>query len=462
MAALFGARSASTSQLAGQPGPSAETPLLGVSGTTLKGQVSAVLQPMNRRGCSNGGPADGRREGREARSAHAALPKPPLPTSKPKPKPKAKPKAAAKADEAAEAGRRRRSLEPLGSFGGVVPVPAGWGRNPPELRRIAEDGAQKRLRIHHHRPPGGGPPRGIVVLAPGSMGGMGPGQTPATWGKFNPQIRSVFSLLARQLAADGIAFAHLHWRSCPTRKGAPPGTLKSAKTLREGARDVALAARFLRRTYGPDPPLVLVGFSFGCAAVLAAAATALDGGSGGGRSALGPLAGVVTIAGGLRVGVGGPKDVEAIGDRLVGGMSRSKPREYGGRESFGCVRALARARVPLLLAHGLADVTVDPEASAAIFRMAKGPKALLWLRGADHHSRARFDVLNRCLAEWVAALLRTPPSMRESEGAATRGTAATLPGAGEVIETEGEEGEADEGEEDEGEEDEGDERDDRA
>ena len=50
------------------------------------------------------------------------------------------------------------------------------------------------------------------------------------------------------------------------------------------------------------------------------------------------------------------------------------------------------------MVHGLADVTVDPRASAAIFESAPGPKAALWLRGADHHMRARFD-------ELVAAVL---------------------------------------------------------
>eukprot|EP00966_Prymnesium_polylepis_P166926 3858724-Prymnesium_polylepis.1 len=93
----------------------------------------------------------------------------------------------------------------------------------------------------HYYPPGGDEARGLVVLAPGSRGGMGPGQVACgkgtTIGKFDPSIRCVYPLLAQRLASLGFAIAHLNWRLCPTRKGAPPGTLKSPTSLMLGAAD---------------------------------------------------------------------------------------------------------------------------------------------------------------------------------------------------------------------------------
>ena len=81
-----------------------------------------------------------------------------------------------------------------------------------------------------------------------------------------------------------------------------------------------------------------------------------------------------------------------------------------GCDSAACARALAAAGVPLLLTHGLADVTVDPRASHAIFDLSPGPlKAALWLRGADHHCRARLDTLLAFLCGTIPALLRSPP-----------------------------------------------------
>ena len=105
------------------------------------------------------------------------------------------------------------------------------------LEILGRDGAP--LSIHHYHRGVATPPQGLVVLAPGSRGGMGPGQTPATIGKFYPATRSVYTALARQLAARRVAVCHLTWRSNPTRPGAPRGTLKAPQTLLDGATDIA-------------------------------------------------------------------------------------------------------------------------------------------------------------------------------------------------------------------------------
>ena len=257
------------------------------------------------------------------------------------------------------------------------------------------------LRIHHYRPEGGRP-RGLVLLVPGSRGGMGPGQKQETRGFFSPTIRSTYGALAPRLAAEHrFAVCHFTWRKPPTRAGQGRGTLKDPNTLREGVEDIGVAARFLRSLYGDDAPLVLVGFSFGGPSSMAAAKASLTGP--GGRHALGPLAGVVTLGTGLRTAHGG--SLVKLGKSLRGGASRSEPHDYGGLDSEACVDAYAAAGLPLLMAHGLADTTVDPRASQAIYGRAAGPKGAVWLSGTDHQMESRSDDLLGLLLEWVPALL---------------------------------------------------------
>ena len=245
------------------------------------------------------------------------------------------------------------------------------------------------LRVMYYCADEGVKARGLVVLAPGSRGGMGPGQEhrgPSnTIGQFNPRIGCIYPTVARELASQGYAVVHLTWRLNPTRKGAPPGTLKSPAQLRLGVADIALAARYLRAQNGKRGatlPLVLVGFSFGGPSTMAAAALAVldDGGvaaTAAGASGLAPLAGVVTIGCGMRVDHGGSAAFKAIGNALVGGASRARPHDYGGLDSESCVDTYAAAGLPFAMIHGLADVTVDPKASATIFARARGPKAFL-------------------------------------------------------------------------------------
>ena len=255
------------------------------------------------------------------------------------------------------------------------------------------------LRIHHYRPEGGRP-RGLVLLAPGSRGGMGPGQKQETRGFFSPTIRSTYGALAPVLASEHrFAVCHFTWRKPPTRAGQGRGTLKDPNTLREGVEDIGVAARFLRSLYGDELPLVLVGFSFGGPSSMAAAKASLtDPGH-----SLGPLAGVVTLGTGLRTAYGG--SLVQLGKSLRGGASRSEPHDYGGLDSEACVDAYAAVGLPLLMAHGLADTTVDPRASQAIFGRAPGPKGAVWLTGTDHQMESRYDDLLGLLLEWVPALL---------------------------------------------------------
>ena len=310
---------------------------------------------------------------------------------------------------------------------------------PPEAKKnprqvgIADQLGGETLRAHFYQAQKK-PVIGLAVLAPGSRGGMGPGQTPATIGQFRPSVPSVYPVVARRLAEQGIACIHLTWRLNPTRKGAPPGTLKSPTQLMLGVEDISLAARYLRAQHGArgvQLPLVLVGFSFGGPAVMATGALAVaDGGeeAGGMGRGVRPLHGVVTMGCGMRVSKQGSAAFQATGLRLVGGSSKAKPHDYHGLDSESCVDALARAGTPLAMIHGLADVTVDPTASQTIFARAPGPKAALWLEGADHQARTRFDDIVATLLNWLPALVARPlPHLSAAPDGAALGSAPPLP-----------------------------------
>ena len=291
----------------------------------------------------------------------------------------------------------------------------------PRSVAIADRSGNENLRAHYYCAQGR--TVGLLVLAPGSRGGMGPGQITGksgTIGQFSSAIRDcIYPKLAQQLASRGIASVHFTWRLNPTRKGAPPGTLKSPAQMMLGVEDISLAARYLRAQQGEAGrtlPLVLIGFSFGGPAVMAAGALAVS--DGGGERAPGegvaPIAAVVTMGCGMRVGKDGSSAFKETGLRLVGGSSKAKPHEYSGLDSESCVDAFAAAGLPLAMIHGLTDVTVDPEASATIFKRARGPKVALWLRGGDHHSRNRTDVVLETLGQWIPALLERPLRARRA------------------------------------------------
>jgi dienelactone hydrolase len=279
---------------------------------------------------------------------------------------------------------------------------------PPEVR-VLDHG----LRVHHYRPIGK-VCRGIVVLAPGGRGGMGPGElspsggqaspragssTTMSAGLFSPSIVSVFSRLGVSLTKEGIAVCHLTWRSPPIRLGASRELLHTVKTLREAQLEIEAAVRFMRTVHeldslSPALPLVLVGFCFGGAAALAAAATSL-------RATLpfrgpptlpvnkglGPLAGVLGMGLALRIDDGSPT------------------RSYADLDTFNCVPVLARAAVPLLLLHGTSDELIGATAANLLFDAIEGPKAAGWLVGAEHDLISRHEAAHQTAHAWILGLL---------------------------------------------------------
>ena len=294
---------------------------------------------------------------------------------------------------------------------------------PPETRFL-EGGS---LRCIHWKPTG--VVHGLVLLAPGAQGGMGPWQNPSGDSRlanptflFSSAIPCIYNELAQQLAQAGFAVAHITWRLPPSRAGTPRSVLTSARSLLECAADVATAARFLRVAHEldaqtPTLPLVLVGYCFGAAAASAAAALALTGG----KITKAKPTTTALAAGGPKTHIFGattPASSCSLGGPLVGVVglstafraddmkSRVGGNAYGGCDSTTCAETLARFAVPLLMMHGLDDTVVDVDHAALFFEAAQGPKSLALLIGAGHTLSARSAAVVPTVLTWVRTLAR--------------------------------------------------------
>ena len=108
------------------------------------------------------------------------------------------------------------------------------------------------------------------------------------------------------------------------------------------------------------------------------------------------LAGLVCLAPGLR--------------------TNDKRWHYGGCDTLSCLQAIGTARVPLLLLHGLRDVTIEPESTALVFEASKGPTAAVLVQHADHMMRERFDDVLSLLLNWLPDLVRRYRIVGDSGG----------------------------------------------
>ena len=307
----------------------------------------------------------------------------------------------------------------------IAPLVHGSSSSPERAEKYRPPQAAPRLttleggaRGLHYKPAGcSTAAKGLVVLAPGGKGGMGPG-VPASSKHdfFSPGVPSIYSVLARRMTEEGYAVMHFSW-SRPSAWTA--SSARTPRRVRECADDVAAAAHALRVAHdysatgkgGAPLPMVLVGFSGeACAAVLAAATLSLGGSA---TRQIGPLAGVVCLAPSLR--------------------TNDPQMHYGGVDTVSCVDALSQAQLPLMLMHGLLDMTNDPEASALTYEASRGPKTAVFVNDADHNMLRRYDDVLSLLLGWVPGLLRRYDVVGASGGQFGTGEIDAEIGIGRVI-----------------------------
>lgn len=214
-----------------------------------------------------------------------------------------------------------------------------------------------------------------------------------TLGKESPAAARI----CKQLAADGIGMLRFDALGLSGSEGDWGDGSFTVKV-----DDIVRACQFMADRGTPAD--ILVGHSWGGAAVLAAAAQAP-----GVRS-------VVTVAAPVD-----PSHVEkhydAVVDRclsegsaewLVGGRTLTLKRDF-----VEDVRAahlhdkISSLRMPLLILHSPTDNTVDIENASEIFRLARHPRSFVSLEGSDHLLTARGQArrAGRIIGAWADAYL---------------------------------------------------------
>ena len=211
---------------------------------------------------------------------------------------------------------------------------------------------------------------GLVDLPAGQVRGWGVFAHGFTLGKDSPAAARICT----QLAAEGIGmlrFDNLGLGDSEGDWGNGSFSHKVADTV-EAARFMAAQGR---------PPALLVGHSFGGAAVLAAA------------SQVEQARAVVSIGAPVE-----PRHVEHNYDALlervhaegqalwvVGGkaltLRRAFVEDVRRADLRGCIKTL---RMPLLVMHSPTDNTVGIENASEIFRAARHPRSFVSLEGSDH------------------------------------------------------------------------------
>uniref|UniRef100_A0A7S4UZY8 Peptidase S9 prolyl oligopeptidase catalytic domain-containing protein n=1 Tax=Alexandrium monilatum TaxID=311494 RepID=A0A7S4UZY8_9DINO len=215
----------------------------------------------------------------------------------------------------------------------------------------------------------------FVLLLPGTSIRPGPGAEKAAKYCFEPGVPGIYRSLAGELSGTrGIPCLQLCWRHFPVDGG----------TTVDAVLDILMGIRFMRAKYGERCGFLLVGYSFGGAAVWAFLAECGSAKPGSPLAALGSrqsgLLGCIAISGALK----GP------GDDMV--------------NLFGALQYLEARQAPALVVHGSLDDNVALSAAHKVFKKAASLKTLCVLMGADHDLREpqwRDAVCETC-GRWLA------------------------------------------------------------
>lgn len=194
---------------------------------------------------------------------------------------------------------------------------------------------------------GSAAPGAFVLLLPGTSIRPGPGADKAAKYSFEPAVRGIYRSLALGLSEEaGLPCLQLCWRRFPADGG----------TTADAIQDIVAGLKFMQGKYGRRCGLLLVGYSFGGAAILAFLAqcglSKLD------ADAAGPPA--------------------AGRSRLLGCVALSGALKGPGEDAvnlFGAMQYLEASHAPLLVVHGSADDNVSISAAQKLFKQvrAAGP-----------------------------------------------------------------------------------------
>ncbi|GFG63617.1 osmotically inducible protein OsmC [Mycobacterium kubicae] len=214
-----------------------------------------------------------------------------------------------------------------------------------------------------------------------------------TLGKDSPAAARI----CKQLAADGIGMLRFDALGLSGSEGDWGDGSFTVKV-----NDIVKACQFMADRGTPAD--ILVGHSWGGAAVLAAA-----------RQCPG-VRSVVTVAAPIDVGHV-EKHYDAVVDRcltegsaewMVGGRTLTLKREFvEDVRAADLADKITDLKLPLLILHSPTDNTVGIENASEIFRLARHPRSFVSLEGSDHLLTARGQAhrAGRIIGAWADAYL---------------------------------------------------------
>lgn len=185
---------------------------------------------------------------------------------------------------------------------------------------------------------------------------------------------SAARLISRELAKEGVAVLRFDFTGLGKSEG------EFARTsLSSNIADFILASRYLRDRF--EAPSLLIGHSFGGAAVLSAAKYIPEARAVVTIGAPSNSAHVLDYFGNSLAQI----EAKGIADVSLGGRKVPITRQFvDDARSHDLLEDVAKLEKPLLVLHSPLDRVVGIENAAAIFQAAKHPKSFISLDEADH------------------------------------------------------------------------------
>eukprot|EP00929_Paragymnodinium_shiwhaense_P004087 TRINITY_DN104812_c0_g1_i1.p1 TRINITY_DN104812_c0_g1~~TRINITY_DN104812_c0_g1_i1.p1 ORF type:complete len:481 (+),score=83.10 TRINITY_DN104812_c0_g1_i1:70-1443(+) len=237
----------------------------------------------------------------------------------------------------------------------------------------------------------------FVLLLPGTSIRPGPGAEKAAKYRFETSVPGIYKTLGTTLASQyGLPVLQLCWRHFPADGG----------VCADAMHDIFSAVRFMRERYGFQCGAILVGFSFGGAAIQAALARCQ-------RKGVPPMIEAPQASSNRERGdpcAASPSAAGMAGAArspwLLGCVALAGALKGPGDDTISlqdAAKYMEDIRAPLLIVHGSADDNVAPTAACKLFRLSPTLKSLCMLDGADHDVRDPYwrDLVTDICIRWL-------------------------------------------------------------
>jgi len=203
------------------------------------------------------------------------------------------------------------------------------------------------------------PPTAFALLMPGTSIRPGPGADKAHKYQFETNVPSIYRTVAERLSAGAsVPSIQLCWRHFPADGG----------TTMDAVHDMTAAIKYMRAKYGKQCGALMVGYSFGGAAIL---------------QFLAQCGAKPDVAANMF----GTKHPWLLGCISLSGALKGQECLEPCLNFFEALKFLDGVQAPLLVVHGSEDDNVAISAAHKFFRRTSAYKSIAVVDGGDHNLR---------------------------------------------------------------------------